>query len=185
MNRAMNELGFVVGKQSEAEKLLHHWANRNFDPIIDYCKSAIFFQDIPFSLPYTFMAMDNAFKNSKFILTVRDDSDQWYTSIKEFDRVEREYRNRRAGYAKPVVWGTTEEDILNKEVLIRMYEDHIKTVKDYFRYRKEDLLILNIAEEGAYQKLCTFLDINEKRGHFQWINRTSDFEESMIRAKNN
>jgi len=42
------------------------------------------FQDIPFSLPYTFQALDMRFPGSKFILTIRNNPDQWYHSLISF-----------------------------------------------------------------------------------------------------
>jgi len=73
--------GFVVGNQRKAELLFDDWVQRDFRRIIRYCRTAQFFQDEPFSCPYTFIAMDQAFLGSKFILTIRDDAEQWYNSL--------------------------------------------------------------------------------------------------------
>ena len=81
LKQAMKDLDFVVGSQARAEELLPEWAERKFQKIIKYCYTAQFFQDIPFSLPYTYVALDQSFSRSKFILTVRDNSNQWYNSI--------------------------------------------------------------------------------------------------------
>lgn len=78
MARAVVSLGFKLGKQSRAERLLEDWGKRDFCRIIRYCKSADAFQDIPFSLPDTYQALDEAFPKSKFILTVRNNSEEWY-----------------------------------------------------------------------------------------------------------
>ena len=84
LGAALKNLGFRLGSQLEAELLLDDWAQRNFRRLIKYCRSAEAFQDIPFSLDYTFQAMDAAFPNSKFILSVRDSADQWYQSLTRF-----------------------------------------------------------------------------------------------------
>jgi hypothetical protein len=52
MARAVVSLGFKLGKQSRAERLLEDWGKRDFCRIIRYCKSADAFQDIPFSLRF-------------------------------------------------------------------------------------------------------------------------------------
>lgn len=84
LKAAMAELQYRVGVQRDAELLIHDWAIRDFRRIVRYCRSAEFFQDVPFSYPYTFIAMDQAFKGSKFILTVRDNPEQWYNSLVKF-----------------------------------------------------------------------------------------------------
>lgn len=81
---AVEDLGYSVGNQRVAENLHREWAQRNFKPIINYCKTAVFFQDFPFSKPFTYIALDQAFPKSKFILTIRDSPEQWYNSITKF-----------------------------------------------------------------------------------------------------
>ncbi len=60
------------------------WAQRKFNNIVSYCKTADAFQDVPFSNDYTYQVMDYAFPNSKFILTVRNSSEEWYESLTQF-----------------------------------------------------------------------------------------------------
>lgn len=81
---AMKELGFVVGDQRTAEKMVDEWARRDFKKIIKYCRTAEFFQDAPFSFDYTYVVLDQVFKNCKFILTIRDSPEQWYNSLVSF-----------------------------------------------------------------------------------------------------
>jgi hypothetical protein len=76
LQRALQDLGFKLGVQAAAELLLHHWAPREFGPIVRYCKTAQAFQDTPFSLPYTYQIVDYAFPGWKFILSIRDDEDE-------------------------------------------------------------------------------------------------------------
>ena len=45
---------------------------------------------------------------------------------------------------------------------------------DYFEDRPNDLLVLNVAEKGAFQKLCDFLAISSEKTEFPWENRTND-----------
>jgi hypothetical protein len=77
-------LGFVIGSQTAGETLLRDYAVRNFRPIIELARTAAFFQDVPFSCPLTFQALDAAFPGSKFILSVRNDADQWCDSLIRF-----------------------------------------------------------------------------------------------------
>lgn len=190
MSAAMNELGYSVGNQSNAELLIHDWAKRDFRKIIKYCKTAEFFQDVPFSFPYTYIAMDQAFKGSKFILTVRDNPEQWYQSLVNFHsrkfgkdgRVPTKEDLQQATYIyKGRPWQTRlltgdviEDDLYNKDQLIQGYIQHNRMVSDYFRHRPDDLLVLNVAENGAFQKLCSFLGKKSNRTEFPWKNKTKN-----------
>ena len=187
---AMRELGFSVGNQRDAELLMHDWAKRDFKQIIRYCRTAEFFQDVPFSYPYTFIAMDQAFKGSRFILTVRDTPEQWYNSLVRFhskiygkagrvptkeDLQQATYIYKGRPWEMRILRGITpDDDPYNKEILISEYERHNETVIDYFRHRPDDLLVLNVAEEGAFQKLAGFLGKKSNRTEFPWRNRTDD-----------
>ncbi|QIA08519.1 sulfotransferase [Draconibacterium halophilum] len=84
VKEALEELGYIVGNETEAKKLLNDWLKRDFRPIIKYCKFAQAFQDSPFSFPYTYIILNHVFPNSKFILTIRDDAEEWYRSITRF-----------------------------------------------------------------------------------------------------
>ncbi len=72
LHAALIEMGIVVGRQRHAELMIGDWSKRDFRRLISFCRTAQAFQDIPFSLPYTFQALDMAFPRSKFILTVRE-----------------------------------------------------------------------------------------------------------------
>ncbi len=78
--KAFQDLGFSVGNQRKAEKLLREYKVQNFNPIIDYCKTAQVFQDFPFSFPKTYKHLDQAFPHAKFVLTIRDSPEQGYHS---------------------------------------------------------------------------------------------------------
>jgi hypothetical protein len=74
LKRAFEDLGYPVGDQRKAEILTgKHYFDGNFQPIIDYCKTAQVFQDVPFSYPETYKYLDKAYPGGKFILTLRDD----------------------------------------------------------------------------------------------------------------
>lgn len=186
---AMDELGFVVGNEFRAKFLFDDWVKRDFSPIEKYCRSAQFFQDSPFSLPYTFVAMDQAFPKSKFVLTVRDDPEQWYNSLIRFHgklwgngnvpptaedlkRAKSKVYTGRPFHTLLNIYKVTESDPYNKEVLTKAYLDHIRFVEDYFRHRPHDLVKINVSEKGSYIRLCDFLKVEPKRNEFPWENRT-------------
>jgi hypothetical protein len=189
LKSAMKELGYSVGNQSRAESLLPAWAQRNFHKIVKYCYSAQFFQDIPFSLPYTYVALDQAFPRSKYILTIRDNTEQWYNSITKSHAnlwgrngnlpTERDLKLAKYNYKGGVwrsfnlIFNTPKSNLYSREDFFKFYENHNKEVIEYFRHRPNDLLILNVAEKGAYRRLCNFLEIEKLEStEFPWKNKT-------------
>ena len=188
LKTAMKELGFSVGYQPRGEGLIIDWKNRNFNNLISYCYTAQFFQDVPFSLPFTYVILDHAFPKSKFILTVRDNSDQWYRSITKFhsklwgkdNQTPNKEQLRNAEYlTKGWPWefnranfNTPINDLYNREQLINYYDNHYINVMEYFRHKQDNLLVLNVAEPDSYTSLCNFLGVKGKRNDFPWKNKT-------------
>jgi hypothetical protein len=165
-------LGLMVGNQAKAELLLNDWAKRDFRKLIRYCRSAEAFQDIPFSYPDTFRAVDEAFPESKFILTIRDNPEDWYQSLVRFhtgligkNRIPtaddlRQFNYRYRGFlwdAQRLRYGADEMTLYDRDLYIRCYEEHNNKVLDYFRDRPKSLLVINVAETDAMERLFNFL----------------------------
>lgn len=185
---AMENLGYRVGRQRPAEEMIRLWKDRKFNAVISFCKTAEFFQDVPFSQPFTYVALDQAFPKSKFILTIRDNPEQWYASLTNFhakkwgkngriptkeDLLAAEYIYK--GWAWDFIqftFNSPEEDPYNKKVLINVYEMYNKQVLEYFRYRKNDLLVINVSNPGAHKLLCEFLGKASSDDDFPWVNKT-------------
>ena len=190
LKTAMQELGYSVGHQRTAEHLIVDWAKRDFKQIVKYCKTGQFFQDVPFSKPFTYMVLDHEFPGSKFILTIRNSPDEWYQSITTFhgklwgkngriptkeDLQNATYRYKGTPWiSNRLTYSTPEDDPYNKAMLIDFYNRHNEQVMEYFRHRPDDLLVLNVAEDGAYNRLCAFLGAQPKRDSFPWKNRTEE-----------
>ena len=83
----MKENGFICGNQPEGELLINAYANERWNEIIDFCHTAEFFQDLPFSAPKTAGVLLEKFPDAKYILTIRGSVDQWYSSITEFHKI--------------------------------------------------------------------------------------------------
>jgi hypothetical protein len=191
MARAFTKLGLIVGEQWLAERLLHDWARRDFRRLFLYCHTAQAFQDVPFSWPFTFQALDQKFPGSKFILTVRDSPEQWYESLTRFHAVLFGHGRiptlddlKAATHIYPgfvfeanrLLYNTPPDEPYNKDQLIASYNAHNDAVLEYFRHRPGDLLVLNVAEPDAYDRLCKFLGKPCTGEKFPWENRTADVE---------
>lgn len=185
---ALSNLGFSMGNQPRGELLLSDWKSRDFERITQLVTTADAFQDIPFSLPYTFQVMDMNFPNAKFILTIRDNPKQWYQSIttfhskivnggKHIPTVEelKKFPYRYQGFiwdALEGAYNATTESPYMENSYIDCYNRHNTSVIDYFKYRPEKLLVLNVSESDAMQKLCKFLEIDWKDQLMPHSNKT-------------
>jgi hypothetical protein len=70
------------------------------------------------------------------------------------------------------VYRTPESDLFNKEVLMHHYIRHNEAVIQYFSKRPDDLLVLNLSEENAAQRLSVFLGIPGMIETVPWENKT-------------
>lgn len=188
LEKAFRDLGYVMGHQPTAELLCdQYYFERRFEPILEYCKSAQVFQDVPFSYPHLFIHLDQAFPGSKFILSVRDDPEQWYRSVTRFHAklwgtdgappTTEQLRNapyRRKGFAYNTVkvHGTTDADPYHKQTMIDHYNAHNRAVIDYFRFRPNDLLIVNVARKEDYGRFVDFLGVHSLHQDFPKENVT-------------
>jgi len=174
LEAALHSLGLRMGLQARGEMLTSDWARRDFTRILNLCKTADAFQDAPFSLPFTFQALDIGFPGSKFILTIRDSPEQWFESVKRFQtkivnkgRLPTADDLREFGYrCKGYLWhafvrnyGDDEELLYDKDTYIAHYLNHNRSVIDYFRFRTDDLLVLNVGEPDAMRRLCEFVGL--------------------------
>lgn len=181
-----DKMGFLVGDQHKAERLLRDYNNGNFDTIIDYCQSARVFQDTPFSLPETYRYLAEAYPDSKFILTVRDTAEQWYGSLVA-------YKTRKFGGKLPTptelkqavynwkgwYWenhvgqfGPDESDIWEPQMWMNAYTNHNNEIIDYFKDKPHRLLVLNLREPNAFETFCTFIGVKTSLDGFPHLNKS-------------
>ncbi|MGC9402622.1 sulfotransferase family protein [Vibrio genomosp. F10 str. 9ZC157] len=189
IEKTLNSFGYRMGDQATGEMLIFDWGDNNFDRIVRFSETAEAFQDIPFSLPNTYKALDGAFPNAKFILTVRQSSDVWHRSLCNFHTKvfssdqsrlpnEEDFRNalyRYKGYiydASKVMYNFPNVPLYDKKKYTKMYDNHNADVKKYFSDKPEKLLVLNLAEQGSYHKLCKFLGKEAMQDEFPWENKT-------------
>lgn len=189
LEQALSSLGFRMGSQKVGESLIEDWAQRKFDNLVKFCNTADAFQDVPFSLDYTYQILDHAFPGSKFILSVRNNSEEWYESLTRFhtkivgknrlptaEDLKQHPYYEKAGWlwrAHEVMFGIDEHSVYNKEIYIQFYEMHNQRVQHYFKFRPDDLLVLNVAEPDAMRRLCQFLGLPVCRQAMPHLNRST------------
>jgi hypothetical protein len=176
MEGALTEFGYRMGPQTEHVQYVEDWAVRDFRRVVQFCQSYDAFQDVPFSLDYTYQALDAAFPGSQFVLTVRHSAQEWFESLTRFHK--KLFRAngeltvadlRRSPHPilgtgfhwrlLQLVLNSTEDRIYDRDSLMHMYEEHNRQAIEYFRWRPNDLLVLNLAEGNSMGRLCDFLGI--------------------------
>jgi hypothetical protein len=190
LQKLLIKFGFKLGNQSVAEILAEDWAiERRSERIINYCHTAEAFQDIPFMYPELFKELDKSFPNSKFILTVRDNEDQWFDSLirfhsKKFSTVqdsppsEKDKKNALYLYkgwiydVSRFFWDYPEIPLYDPKNYKKKYLDHIIEVNEYFKCRPNDFIEINLSKQDDFYRLCDFLSIETNISNFPWENKT-------------
>jgi hypothetical protein len=137
---------------------------RNLDSLVEMlARKHDAFQDNPWPLVYR--KMDGLYPGSRFILTVRD-PDAWLESaVRHFGDFKTPMRELIYGVASP-----RGHEAVYRERMVR----HNEEVLDYFKDRPGDLLVLDVAREGNWQKLCGFLGEPVPAARFPHANTAGD-----------
>lgn len=176
---ALKEFGLDMSNQHDAERIYNDILNgtKTKKHLLKYCKYHEGFQDIPFSVPEYYKILDKKFKKSRFILTVRNNDKEWYSSFKKYYDIENSLSENSylsKGFLFKVfkrVFGSTD---FSKKNGLNVYNEHYSDVLQYFKNRNQDLLILNVAKNGAYLEFCKFLNKKPLRNNFEWKNKLAD-----------
>lgn len=181
---ALQGLGYRMGSQVRGELLLRNWLARDFGPIIQFAESADAFQDIPFSLPFTFQALACAFPEAKLVLSIRSSAEEWYDSLVRFNSVDlgrlptaeelKLNTYRYPGFMYEAQVGTvmvTDDDLFERQAHLDFYNAQSHNVTAYFR-NSNRLLVINIGELGSYQKFCEYLGREPVLHAFPHLNAT-------------
>jgi Sulfotransferase domain len=112
----------------------------------------------------TFEALDAAYPESRFILTVRSDRHAWLRSCEAFWRAKIDPYLRDHPDDDPysiyitavleALFGSTD---FEPDRFSRVYDDYERRVIDHFRGR-DDLLVLDLFSGHGWSELCAFLD---------------------------
>jgi hypothetical protein len=190
LRAALEEIGFVPGDEARAKYLSATWAKRDFGEIVRFCRTAEAFFDSPFSLPFTYVILDQYYPGSKFILTIRDTPEEWYNSITKYHaklwgkgkvlpsaqdlkEAVNVYKGRPYEMNR-MLFNTPEEEPYQKGPLIHFYQNHLYNVSEYFKFRQKDFIVINLKINEDYKRLCNFLGVRSIRDRFPRLNVTAD-----------
>ncbi len=138
--------------QGQRLDLIEDLAKPDLSRIMALAEQKETFEDWPWIPLYK--EFDAAFPGSRFVLTIREPED-WLRSYKNMLRVmgtpsADENRMRRILYGLPFPEVTD-------SALLERYLRHNNDVRDHFRKRPEDLLVVDWRQGDGWEKLCAFL----------------------------
>lgn len=171
MNRALSALGYRVSPDSW--KLLLPIMKGNWNAIESHIDRFDAFEDNP--IPQIYKELDRLYPGSKFILTIRD-SQAWYKSVAfHIDDLRSPMHEWVYGRGKGI-------PAQNEAHTIRVFENHIAEVKEYFKDRPDDLLVYNLKEHNDWSSLCDFLHRKTPDTAYPHANK-SDYKQAKYSGK--
>ena len=182
---ALKELGYISGDQWMFTLLFDQYLKGqiSMDKIIDHCETAEFFQDVPFSFPNVWKSVYEKYPDALYILTVRNDENQWFNSLHKFQKKvfgdgkqvsEKDLRDAYGGSGMAyrfMMHVYPDSNLYDPDKYMAIYQKHNQDVKTFFE-NKTNFLELNVAKENAYEILCSFLGEIPKHSSFPWLNKT-------------
>jgi len=161
LREALKILGYKKWCDSH-DYLLKNIKKNDWKSVFDIVKKYDGFKGWPWAVIYK--QLDINFPNSKFILTIRDEDSWIKSSLLHFWDEETPMRRWIFGYGAP---RGHEKDYIYK------LRSHNCEVKDYFKRRLNDLLIINLIEEkNKWEKICKFLDKDIPNCKFPHYNKS-------------
>lgn len=155
---------FGIGLLKTGTTSLAHALNQIGINVIHYPKSkAELFSpnnagglDIPVTVYYK--ELDKIFPKSKFIYTIRN-KNEWILSVERHLKHKEKDNNIMKPWHREIrisMYGQLEFD---KEKYLDVYDAHDKDVREYFREREKDLLIINVCGGEGWKQILSFLNV--------------------------
>lgn len=124
-----------------------------------------------------YQQLDRLFPGSKFIYLQRDLS-KWIPSMQRLLIKMEPHLVPKTGHFNPVLkrsfqqtFELSNQDLLTETHLTRCYETHQQQVESYF-HKRDDLLSINISEQGSLKKLLDFLAVDcQEQKQFPHLNQ--------------
>ena len=155
---ALIELGYsVLGCRLD---MVHPLRRGEMGDVLDLAGQFDALQDVPWAALYR--ELDERYPGSRFILTERDDQ-SWLKSA----------RRHFADTHVPLhEWLYGEGRLIgNEELYLERYRRHNREVRDYFRDRSEDLLVMNLVAGDGWETLCDYLGHEAPSRGFPHVNK--------------
>ena len=145
----------ILGYKTKDNPGIDHYAPGDLATSIDEALLAEYdaFTDTP--IPCFYRELDERFPGSRFILTTRE-MEGWLNSCrKQFTQKLADKQNAAHNHLFLDLYGCT---VYNEKMFREGYEKFTRGVKDYFRDRPHDLLVMDVAGGDGWKDLCSFLN---------------------------
>jgi len=173
LTKSLQILGYSVCPEylmfNQNSKYFYNQSIGNYSQLFRLVDIYDAFEDRPWNHSDFYKKLDENFKNSKFILTIRN-TDNWINSYRRWSKK----INLKGGWFYPLVsnicYGV--DDFLNNEDIMRMkYEQRNQEIINYFKDTNK-LLILDFEESQNWDNLCDFLKKPIPSQNFPHLNKT-------------
>jgi hypothetical protein len=147
-----------TGVKINGRNIVKSGINNDFDILRSVISGYDCLKDRPFNTNHLYRWLDENYKESKFILTVRGEDEwwnsvnRWLTNSTKFHDTEDKRANKIQLYKDH--FNTTE---FTKDSFIDYYRDYNSRVRKYFK-GKSNFLELNICNGDGWKTLCSFLE---------------------------
>lgn len=155
LSEALNHLGIKTIHYPSDDVTFHELRSGNYQlTLMNEWQGAVDISVAPF-----YAQLDKAFPNSKFILTVRE-KESWLRSCEQHWNLMREWLEnfpeikRFQEFISPVVYGALD---YNRDRFSWAYDNHVESVRKYFKKRKKDFLEIDICGGEGWDKICKLL----------------------------
>jgi len=189
----MINLGYEFNPKFECiSKIMADVYHNDYNSLNSILDNARFdaYTDLPFSLPKVYEKIFEYRPNDVFILTLRNNSEEWANSVikyfgwlmKETPYKNSEILNKHSGpiierYSNFIVpmfqaWELTSfKNIENK--LKDVYDRHVEDATNFFNKKNnKNFKTVTISKEGELKKLTNWLNIKNTKDSFSWVNKT-------------
>jgi hypothetical protein len=145
--------------------------------ILEVAKNFDAFEDHPWHAPGLYKIFDMAFPNSKYILLIRD-LESWMKSFEHHFSAEKNYNNIQHKYL-------IKDFEAKKDEIVKHFVSRYGEVREYFKDRPNDLLVMNICAGEGWEKLCPFLELPIPNKPFPYVYKTQNRNQRIIQKIRN
>lgn len=175
LSRALKILGFDSAHWKDA-----HWAKAIWKQMNENGKSIKLehhyaLSDLP--IPLLYEKIDRAYPGSKFILTVRDEQ-RWLRSVQNhWDAEKNPFRYQWdddpfTHRIHQMLYGRRDFDA---EIFLERYRRHNAEVREYFKNRPDDLLVMDMDRGAGWRELCEFVERPEPGVAYPFAFKTEEY----------
>lgn len=197
LKKGLEDLGFrgspeYIGHQRQAIDVVYGSMGSTISAIEN--PKYDFYEDMPYSFPKVYENIFKHFPNEKYVLTVRNDVDEFVNSCLKFYKETLKnkylngfdnrypYINERCdgqvlntynwGYPMFKAWGIDSVENI-EEKLRNTYLRHTKDFVEFMEDNGGDYLIINVARKNELKKLADWLGVETELNNFEHLNKTN------------